>query len=128
MSLSSRVDIKAAKHCFFFHSLLHLLSQYKSFQQKVNFCQYKQCPHKESVVSTALPIKLLSVDEALFVLFWFSAFFMDFTFIINKLEKLLQSMSLQGVVFSGVKACNHLDNRSQTHMFNNPVCSTYFLY
>lgn len=53
---------------------------------------------------------------------------MDFTAIINKLEILPQSMILQKVGFSGVKARNRLDNRSQIYMFNKQVYSKYFLY
>jgi len=75
-----------------------------------------------------MSIKLLNIDETLFALFGFAAFFLDFTSITNKMEILPPSMNLQLVVFSGIKACNHLDNRSQIYMFNKPVCSKYFLH
>lgn len=87
-----------------------------------------QCPHKESFVSTAISIKLLSVDETLFALFGFATFLMDFTVIINKLKVLPQSMNLEKVGFSGVKAHNRLDNRSQIYMSKEQVYSKYFLY
>lgn len=48
---------------------------------------------------------------------------MDFTFAANKMEILLQSINLQWVVFSGIKACNYFDSRSQMYMFNKPAFS-----